>query len=72
MVYVEQSLFPRDNREVARVSFQEVLKVLENQKEFTQQVLRHDLTRKDRKVFEINNAIFKLKVLHRLAVENQK
>lgn len=72
MGYIEHSLFPRDNSEVARASFHEVLKVLENQREYTQQVLRHDHTKKDCKVTEINNAIYKLKVLYRLAVENQK
>ncbi|GAB6179000.1 hypothetical protein JCM14036_03190 [Desulfotomaculum defluvii] len=72
MTYREHSLFPRDNGQLAKAAFQGVLKLLEKERETRQQTYRYDLSEKAKRVNEINDAIYELKVLYRLAVENQK
>lgn len=72
MGYTEHSLFPRENRELAGVCFQWVLRVLERERQRRGQDYRHELSARQRKVQEIEEAISQLKVLYRLAVEQAR
>ncbi|MDO7787895.1 hypothetical protein [Desulforamulus aquiferis] len=70
-MYRENSLFPRCNVVVAAESYRKVLQALEKERAMRGQIFKHDLTKRDSKVSEIELAIGELKILYRLAVENQ-
>ncbi|GAB6181723.1 hypothetical protein JCM14036_30420 [Desulfotomaculum defluvii] len=71
-MYKEHSLFPRDSRELAAASFKTVMQTLEKERVMRRQVFRNDPSKRDQKVSEIDTALAELKILYRLAVENQR
>lgn len=71
-MFKEHSLFPRNHEELAAASFKSVLQTLERVRTARYHLYRLEPAKRHRNVSEIDTAISELKILYRLAVENQK